>query len=421
MQPNAQRDKLRETIRDVVRQRSDEVVSIAMKLVSLRTETPPGDTTEIARSIKGLLNQVVGIDAEIVKTSETVTNVLARVTGSGPGKTLVFNGHLDTFPLGDIKEWTANPLGEVRDNRLYGLGISDMKGGVAAAIFALRVIADFRTHFAGELVGTFVGDEETLGSLGTKFLLENFACARGDAMISGDMGTPQVLRFGEKGMIWLKLSAKGKSAHAAHVHKGNSAIEKIIGVMEEVKGLRNLRPTAPNEVMDAIQKSQPVSERYSGQGETEVLGSITVTFGTIRGGRLPNLIADNAEVTVDIRLPVGTTVDDILRRINEIVDSHQDVTLTVNGYHEPTWTDPNHQVIKVVAGACREAMGVDPVVNMRIGASDARLYRAIGVPSVVCGLTPYNVGAADEYVDLNELKALAEIFTLSAFDYLTSS
>lgn len=173
--------------------------------------------------------------------------------------------------------------------------------------------------------------------------------------------------------------------------------------------------------MNAIQKSQPVSEKYSGQGETEVLGSITVTFGTIRGGRLPNLVADHAEVTVDIRLPVGVTVDDILGRIEKIVEAHQDVTLTVSGCHEPTWTDPGHDVIKTVAEACRETMGVDPVVNMRIGASDARLYRATGIPSVVCGLTPYNVGAADEHVHLNELKALAEIFTLSAFDYLTSS
>lgn len=156
---------------------------------------------------------------------------MARVIGNGPGKRLVLNGDLDTFPLGALEEWTTDPSGEVRDNRLYGLGISDMKGGVAAAIFALRIMADFQAHFPGELVGTFVGDEETLGALGTKFLLENVLYVRGDAMISGDMGTPQVLRFGDKGMIWLTLIAKGKSAHAAHVHKGISAIEKIVSVM----------------------------------------------------------------------------------------------------------------------------------------------------------------------------------------------
>lgn len=420
MQSNVERNRLREEIRALVRRRADEVVSIALKLVSLRTETPPGDTTEIVRSIDAILDQTAGIQVEHVKTSETIANLLVRVRGNGPGKRLVFNGHLDTFPLGVVEEWTANPSGEIRDNRIYGLGISDMKGGVAAALFALKIIADFRSDFRGELVGTFVGDEETLGPLGTKFLLENSEYARGDAMISGDMGTPQVLRFGEKGMIWLKLSAKGKSAHAAHVHKGASAIEKIVGVMEEIKSLRTLRPVAPKAVTSAIQKSRTVSEKYSGQGETDVLGSITVTFGTIRGGRLPNLVADHAEVTIDIRLPVGATVDDILERVKKIVEPHRDVTLTVNGCHEPTWTDPGHEVIQIVADNCRQTMGASPAINMRIGASDARLYRAIGIPSVVCGLTPHNVGAADEHVELDELKALAEIFTLSAFDYLTS-
>lgn len=420
MSSNVEREKLREEIRTRVRQRTDEVVEIALRLVSLRTETPLGDTTGIVRAIDAVLKDTAGIKVEHVKTSETVANVLVKVTGNGPGRRLVFNGHLDTFPLGAIEEWTTNPSGEVRGSRLYGLGVSDMKGGVAAAIFALRVIADFRSHFPGELVGTFVGDEETMGSLGTKFLLENYACAHGDAMISGDMGTPQVLRFGEKGVIWLKLSAKGRSAHAAHVHKGVSAIEKIVSVMEEIKSLRNSRPPAPIEVTNAILRSSTISEQYSGKGETDVLGSITVTFGTIRGGRIPNLVADHAEVTVDIRLPAGATVAEVLSRVERIVESHSDVTLTVNGSHEPTWTDPEHEIINVVANNCRETMGVNPAINMRIGVSDARLYRAVGVPSVVCGLTPYNVGAVDEHVDVGELKALAEIFALSAFDYLTT-
>jgi succinyl-diaminopimelate desuccinylase len=416
----ADRIKVRNKIRACTRSRVDEVVEIALSLLAIRTETPPGDTHKIAHVIDNVLKGSPNILIEHLKTGDHVTNVLARVVGGNPGKRLIFNGHLDTFPLGAIEEWTADPSGEVRNNRLYGLGISDMKGGVAAAMFAIRILADFRSHLSGELVGTFVGDEETLGALGTKYLLDNVEHARGDAMISGDIGTPQVLRFGEKGMIWFKLVARGRAAHAAHVHKGDSAIEKLIRVMEELKTLRAVRPEAPFEVERAIAASRPISERYSGVGESEVLSSITVTFGTICGGRLPNLVADHAEVTVDVRLPVGTTVDEVLGRVNKIVESHQGVTLSVSGSHEPTWTDPDHPVIRVVAENCRETLKVDPAVNMRIGASDARLYRAAGIPSVVCGLTPYNLGTADEYVELDELKAIAEIFTLSAFDYLTA-
>jgi succinyl-diaminopimelate desuccinylase len=63
-------------------------------------------------------------------------------------------------------------------------------------------------------------------------------------------------------------------------------------------------------------------------------------------------------------------------------------------------------------------IGAPPVRNMRVGASDARLYRRAGVPTVVCGLTPYNMGGADEYVDIGELLAVGDIFALTAFDFL---
>ena len=66
-------------------------------------------------------------------------------------------------------------------------------------------------------------------------------------------------------------------------------------------------------------------------------------------------------------------------------------------------------------------LGVTPARNMRVGASDARLYRRAGVPTVVCGLTPYNMGSADEYVDMSELLALGDIFVLTAYDFLNAA
>jgi succinyl-diaminopimelate desuccinylase len=66
----------------------------------------------------------------------------------------------------------------------------------------------------------------------------------------------------------------------------------------------------------------------------------------------------------------------------------------------------------------QEVMGVTPVVNMRVGASDSRLYRAAGHPTVVCGLTPNNMGAANEFVEAEELMCLGQVLTLAAFDFL---
>jgi succinyl-diaminopimelate desuccinylase len=363
---------------------------------------------------------VAGIEVELHSASDSILNVVARVRGGRPGRRIVFNGHLDTFPIGNPDDWTTSPTGHEHLGRLFGLGVSDMKGGLAASIFALQQLAPFRSEFPGEAVATFAGDEETMGVLGTQFLLETVPHARGDAMISGDAGSPRVLRFGEKGMIWLRLSAVGKSSHAAHVHRGDSAIEKLITAIEELRSIREYKVDTPPAVHDAIETASNVSETLSGVGESDVLRKVTITFGTFHGGRLSNLVADRAEATADIRLPVGVTVADIEAFIGEILRKHPGVTAEVTRRFEPSWTDPNHELIGILRTNCHSILGHQPVVNMRVGASDARLYRMAGVPAVVCGLTPNNMGAADEYVEIDELIALGEIFALSAYDFLTA-
>ncbi|OTP66613.1 M20/M25/M40 family metallo-hydrolase [Caballeronia sordidicola] len=155
-------------------------------------------------------------------------------------------------------------------------------------------------------------------------------------------------------------------------------------------------------------------------GESDVLRHVTITFGTFSGGRLSNLIADHATATADIRLPVGASVAQIEARITQIIARHPGISLEITRRYEPSWTAPDHEVIKLLSRHCAAKFGTEPVANMRVGASDARLYRQHGVPAVVCGLISSNMGAADEHVHIGELRALGEIFTLTAFDYLAA-
>jgi succinyl-diaminopimelate desuccinylase len=242
--------------------------------------------------------------------------------------------------------------------------------------------------------------------------------ASGDAMISADTGSPAVLRFGEKGMIWLRLDASGKSAHAAHVHRGISAIERLLDAIQDLRTLRDHPVDAPADVLAAIENSGPASEELSGRGESDVLRRVTVTFGTVQGGRLSNLVADHACATADIRLPVGVSVAQIEARINAIVERHEGVSVEITRRYEPNWTSPDHEIVQRVRRNCAARLGIEPVVNMRVGASDARHYRMHGVPTVVCGLTAHNMGSFDEHVHIDELRALGEIYALTAFDYL---
>jgi succinyl-diaminopimelate desuccinylase len=394
------------------------IVETARRLVAIPSAYPPGDTNAIAVAVATMMETVPGVQVTRHRSAPHLLNVVVRVRGRAPGRRIVFNGHLDTFPRDPAAHWTADPAGELRDGKLYGLGVSDMKGGIAASLFALRQLAARRDGFDGEVVGTFAGDEESMGVLGTQFLLDTVPHARGDAMISADAGSLRVLRFGEKGMLWLRLTARGRSAHAAHVHRGDSAIDRLLDALRQITALRDHPVATPPEIEQAIAAAAPVSEPLSGAGESDVLRHVTVTIGTIRGGRLSNLVADQAEATIDIRLPVGVGAETIAAELHRIVAADRNLALEELRRYEPSWTPPDHPLVHVLRANCRAVLGLDPAVTMRVGASDARLYRPAGVPSIVCGLTPNNMGAADEFVLVPELTALGEILTLSAWDML---
>src|SRR5579859_2374426 len=202
-----------------VRERLDSVVELCAELIRVPSENPPGDTGGIAALIETKLSANPAIALRRVIAKQPAVNLIAKLSGGRLGRRLIINGHLDTFPIGNRAGWTVDPFGGlVRDGRLYGRGAADMKAGLAVAISTALLLAEHRDAFAGELVLTLVGDEETGGEWGTRYLLGHEPDALGDAMINGDAGSPDVLRFGEKGQLWIELEARGKSHHGAHVH-----------------------------------------------------------------------------------------------------------------------------------------------------------------------------------------------------------
>ena len=401
--------------------RLDALVDLTRRLVRVPSENPPGDTSAIVALVADVLREVDGAEVTRHSAEAPIVNLVARIQGNGPGRRLVFNGHLDTYPAGDRTEWSHDPFGGAEaDGRLYGRGVADMKGGIACSLEAFMLLAECRDAWPGELVVTLAGDEETMGRLGTQYLLDTVPHAAGEAMICGDAGAPEVPRFGEKGMIWLDLVAEGRVAHGAHVHLGESAIDRLRHAMDRLARLRRYRVTLPSEVANAIRKAKPISEALAGRGEVKVLRSVTVNFGQIEGGSAPNLVADRARATADIRLPPGATVAEIEAQIRALLEPLDGIACRIERRYEPNWTDPGHEIVQRAASNCEMALGRDVAVNLRVGASDARLYRLAGIPSVVCGLTPHNMGGPNEYIRISELHALARIHTLTAFDFLTA-
>src|SRR5205807_8338255 len=111
---------------------------------------PPGDVSAAAAAALEILRDIKNVEIERYEPAPGIVNLVARVAGGKAGRRLVFNGHLDTFPIGDA--WTVPPLGGVlSDGRLYGRGVADMKGGIAGSIVAASILSDCREDWAGEI------------------------------------------------------------------------------------------------------------------------------------------------------------------------------------------------------------------------------------------------------------------------------
>ena len=396
-----------------------ELEALCQSLIRTPSENPPGNTTALAAQIERFLTTLPNMHVKRVVAKDNVVNLVARLTFGRPGRRLLMNGHLDTFPAGDSSEWTRGCFGgAIEEGRLYGRGACDMKAGLAAAMMTAKVLANDAEGLAGELVLTFVSDEETGGTWGTQYVLANVPEARGDAMLSADAGSPRVVRFGEKGQLWLEVTARGRSNHGAHVHLGENAIVRLMNALIALRTLEELEVPIPGSVLAAMREARVVSEVISGTGEFNTLSHVTVNIGTVSGGVAVNIIPATAGARADIRFPPGLSLQEVLTQIDARLASLPGIEWMVLSSHEPNVTDPGEEIVKLVIKHASGTVQGPVVANMRPGFSDSRFYRTAGIPSVVYGPAPHNMGAADEHVLLEELRMVFRVHVLTAAEFL---
>lgn len=394
------------------------IVADADALMRADSSNPPGDCVAVAQVAERLLGEVPGARVFRADFDQARANVVA-VLENGAGRSVLLNGHLDTYGIGERAAWSVPPLaGTVRGGHLFGRGAADMKGGIAAMLAAFRALAAGRGGWQGRVVLALGADEESMGLGGTFHLLETVPECRADACLIADAGSPRIARFGEKGMLWLKLSATGRAAHGAHVHLGDNALDRLIEAVRRVRLLAGMPYAADAAITAAVRAAAPVSEAESGAGETDTLLSVTVNLGTLAGGRLRNLVADRAEAELDIRIPAGLSGPALEAAVRAVLPAGISAERLVA--FEPTATAPDAPVVQAVLDVGEAVLGRRPVATMRVGASDARLTRAAGIPTVVYGPAPINMGAADEHVAIADLVAVARVHALASARLLGS-
>ncbi len=398
----------------------EEILNLASTLVKTSSENPPGDTTKVATIIQDYLKSH-GIAAETHESEKGKVNVISRI-GSGR-KRLIFNGHMDTVPVGDPSRWSFPPLsGKIQNDVLYGRGSVDMKGGLTAMVATQTLLSKFERRLEGSLILNAVADEETGGALGTRWLVEK-GLASGDACVVGEPSNLTLCRIGEKGICFLRLKTLGVPAHGSVPMLGRNAILFMMEAIQAILKLYGERVETPLELRKVIRDSKRALVEESGVEETrKVMDRCTVNIGLIRGGTKVNVVADLCVAEVDIRVPPGTTAKEVVNRVERLMKEYvkDKVEVELVSYTDPTVTSPNERVIRILRRNARKVTGVIPSLFVQQSATDARHLRQVGVPSVSYG--PGNgvkyAHAYDEQVHAEELIVAATIYALTALDYL---
>ena len=412
---------LRAQLEDRLRNDRDSIIEFCQDLVRIPSENPPGDTTQLYDFVSSYL-EGRGVDYQTVAPQPTMPNLLASFEGGETGKHLVLNGHLDVFPAGDPEGWSDDPFsGIVRDGKLFGRGVIDMKVGTAASILTYIYLSEMRQHLKGKLSLTAVSDEETFGTWGTQYLLGHYPDLIGDCVLNGEPSTPHVVRIGERGMLWTELTVRSRGGHGGHVRMSSNAIVIAAEIICQVQDLVNQPVNMPEEIRQMIEAARSGYDELVGPGSTDDILSVTVNVGTVEGGEKINLIPWNARSEIDFRCPVGVPNEQVIDAFEEIVAAYPEASFDVLHRNQPNHSDPNHPMVGIVQENAESVRGIRPFPNISLAGTDCRFWRLRGVPAFVYGPTPHNMGAPDEYAEIDDLLGTVWVHALSALDYLTTA
>jgi succinyl-diaminopimelate desuccinylase len=269
------------------------LVQLTQDLVRLRTINPPGDEAIAAGFVAQRLRQR-GMFADVVAHEEDGrASVVGGLRGSGERSVLLLSGHLDTVPAGD--NWEREILSaDVADGKIWGLGTTDMKSGVAAQLIAMEAVQHSGVALKGDLLFAGTAGEE-VDSMGAKRLVEQQKLGDVGFIIIGEP-TANRAYTAEKGVLWLEVNTRGQTAHGSMPHLGVNAIMHM------------------NKLLQALEKENIPYQPHP------LLGDFTMNIATIHGGVKTNVVPDSCQVTIDLRTVIGQDHQDIIQTVRQLID-----------------------------------------------------------------------------------------------------
>lgn len=337
-------------------------------------------------------------------------NVVGVLRGTGGGRSLIINGHIDVVPPGEESAWSRSPWsGHVEGGRVFGRGTTDMKGGTVSALLAVEALRDLGVQLKGDLIFESVVEEESGGSGTLATILRGY---RADGAFIPEPSEMTIYPQ-QQGSMWFRLTVEGRVAHGGTRYLGVSAIEKAVPVLEKVRALEAAR--------NARLAGEPL---YRG-----VPIPVPINLGKIAGGSWPSSVPDL--VTLEGRMGVapGEKLADARRELEQSMAElgaadpwFREHPVQVEWFGArwlPGGIDLEHPLLTVITGAYRQVRGTDPEVKASPWGTDGGLLTQVaGVPTVVFG--PGVTAVAhypDEYIEMQYVLDAARVFALAIMEW----
>jgi putative selenium metabolism hydrolase len=377
----------------LIEARKQELIKFCSELIQHQSYS--GEENHVAERIKQAF-QELGFDAFWI---DCYGNIVGQIKGKRPGKSILFDGHIDTVPVSDDSKWKHAPFsGKLEDGKIYGRGASDMKGAVSAMIMAAAYFAiDTNRDFGGDIYIAGVVHEECFEGVAAREVSKR---VQPDYVVIGEASELN-LKIGQRGRAEIVVETYGKPAHSANPQTGINAVYKMSKLIERI---RELTIT-----------SHPIL----GQGILELTD--------IKSSPYPgaSVVPDYCRVTYDRRLLVGETRESVLKPISDLIEkmSKEDVEFKgavsyASGIEKcytgtniegerffPGWLyDEQDEFIQAALKGIKSA-GINPAITQYSFCTNGSHYAGeAGIKTIGFGPSRENLAhTIDEYIEVEQL------------------
>lgn len=401
--------ELKQAIAKHVRPLRKGMLTFTKDLIRVGTENPPGLCYEECVELIVEKLEQFALHPKIIKVRGGATShpryCLLASYGSGK-RVLYFHGHYDVVPASAKHQY--NPV--VRNGRLYGRGASDMKAGLAAMIYAIRIMQLIDLEIHGRICLVIVPDEETGGKLGTHYLFE-----QGHIKKKNSIG--MLMPEPTSGAIWnacrgafsIMIRIKGKPVHVVLQQEGINAFEQMVALMN---GLLKMK-----QVVEKRKTSYAVAA-----GESR--HSILMLGGVCQCGTNFNTVPGQCSFSVERRINPEENFNREKRRLLDLIDKFRkrgmNITTTVLQEGEAVGSSADSYLAYCLASSIRAVGGRRPQFRMCPGLLEIRYYLKKGIPAYAYGPgLLHRAHHPDEFVSIGRIYDCAAVYALTAFEALS--